>query len=811
MDKNTFAESIKSKYPEYANVDNTVLADKMLAKYPEYQSKVTVTEPKKSFLSKTKSLAGAIGGAIVKPFDDIGNTLLSNAGAAGQTLAEKARGVEPVQTYSEKVEQAGTGRRGQLSTILSGQRTRAADLSTVKGVRQTAGNAIEAGSTFLPVGKLAQGGKFLKSAVKVGAEGAKTGAVYGVGNELASDKEDITTGGVVANSATNAAFGGLAAFGLGVAGKTIAKTAGKAGELVTKTGDELKQDGIMSGLTRTKERLKTVNANIKKNSFSIKEADGTTRKISPMDTFTEYGWEPKVSLKGDISTEHILANIDDKLTSNSDLIDTTLIDNNRNISIEDFRKNIERSIKNDETLADQGLIESTLGKLDTYIKDLRNTYGNEVPLTRINNIRKVVNQKYNPDTTDLFRKVGDSAREIVYNATDDQAVRQLLTEQRKLIKAGDFATKLNGHKVEGGRLGNMFATGLGAVLGQAADIKPLGLPIGPIIGGGLLRGAQAVRQQMTFKSARGSIKKGLENVMGKNLTVIPERIRANTPEPVLRAVDNFGEYMNREGGPTKLDEVRQNFNEMPNKKGGFISSIREVTPPEINSKDLEAMSRETADFKNQNPYQPVDSNLTEAENYYKSKDSRPNPDYKKEIAEFIESQPKVLTYKQELAIRDDFSKNPMAVKDSAERARLREDVIGEFEPVDINTPVAFHWTDSKNAESLVKNGWNHKLTKVDSENPNQWWISASQYPESGGAYGDTLIALYPKKGQLYKVGPYETSSGWKESPKNKTLDIAGSNAGIETEILSPEKFEYRVIDPNTINKNFSGYQNLKRI
>ena len=35
-----FASRIKEKYPEYADVDNTVLANRIVEKYPEYKDKV---------------------------------------------------------------------------------------------------------------------------------------------------------------------------------------------------------------------------------------------------------------------------------------------------------------------------------------------------------------------------------------------------------------------------------------------------------------------------------------------------------------------------------------------------------------------------------------------------------------------------------------------------------------------------------------------------------------------------------------------------------------------------------------------------
>src|SRR5580698_6452477 len=42
-----FAEKIKAKYPDYANIDNKTLTQKILAKYPDYASRVSLDVPKK--------------------------------------------------------------------------------------------------------------------------------------------------------------------------------------------------------------------------------------------------------------------------------------------------------------------------------------------------------------------------------------------------------------------------------------------------------------------------------------------------------------------------------------------------------------------------------------------------------------------------------------------------------------------------------------------------------------------------------------------------------------------------------------------
>lgn len=45
MSSDQFAESVKAKYPQYKNIDNTTLTQKMIAKFPQYKSRVSMAAP----------------------------------------------------------------------------------------------------------------------------------------------------------------------------------------------------------------------------------------------------------------------------------------------------------------------------------------------------------------------------------------------------------------------------------------------------------------------------------------------------------------------------------------------------------------------------------------------------------------------------------------------------------------------------------------------------------------------------------------------------------------------------------------------
>lgn len=85
MDTNTFAEKIKTKYPEYNNLDNVTLTQKIVEKYPVYRSQITdFTEPNKVGTDTGNDIK-EIGTGIKENFQ-------KNQNAAKQTVADYKAG-----------------------------------------------------------------------------------------------------------------------------------------------------------------------------------------------------------------------------------------------------------------------------------------------------------------------------------------------------------------------------------------------------------------------------------------------------------------------------------------------------------------------------------------------------------------------------------------------------------------------------------------------------------------------------------------------------------------------------------------------
>lgn len=211
MTPQEFSKKIKEKYPEYQNVDDTVLAQKMVAKYPEYQSKVSfqatstapTLPPQKSFLQKAAGVTDAIfGGGKV-------GELIGNQAAKGNlgTFVQKALVGRDLSPAEEKLVGAGPK------------------------AKQVLGSAAQAALTFAPVGKIATGLKALAPVAKLGATGKVASNVVAGGT--AGYGYDVASG--FANKETNPfeiGAGTVIGGGLPLAGP-VAKLLGRgAGEVV---------------------------------------------------------------------------------------------------------------------------------------------------------------------------------------------------------------------------------------------------------------------------------------------------------------------------------------------------------------------------------------------------------------------------------------------------------------------------------------------------------------------------------------------------------------------------------------------------
>lgn len=122
-----------------------------------------------------------------------------------------------------------------------------------------------------------------------------------------------------------------------------------------------------------------------------------------------------------------------------------------------------------------------------------------IPVATIHDAKvdKYANINYlNPESAKIDKVIAKTLKEIVENNTQSVDVKSINAELSKYYSMQKLLETLNGKKVEGGRLGKLFAQSVGAIVGNS-----VGGPLGAIAGaelGGFVKG-----QKMSRKFGKG--------------------------------------------------------------------------------------------------------------------------------------------------------------------------------------------------------------------------------------------------------------------------------------------------------------------
>lgn len=442
----------------------------------------------------------------------------------------------------------GGGEQGIAQKLASDVQAGAQDMSQgnfVKGALKSGGRVAGdvAGAIFAPVGAALQATGINKLFDKAGSAIADSSlvnkitdipAVQNFATAHPNAGEDFSR---VLNLAMSGGGGNITAKGLkevAMLPKDIAVATPSAIKSVLPTKESIAQERqtkLNQGFAEQNVRLKSAGKSFNENTKTY--TDPTTKNkvtVTPIDTFAEYNIAPVVekgTIKmGDWKTgEGELGKIKNAVDTIDTQVDSILTDSQKLHPIDQLEQHTIAKIRNNPDLMAGGKVNSTVTKLKNVFDDYRASYGEELTTTQINEIRKVMNRDWNPDTVDASRAVGDVAREIVYNTTPDLKVKELLRKEGELLSAKKYAETINGTKVVGGRLGNMAMRTAGAIMGATIEKAPV---IGPVIG--MIGGEYAARalQQTQFKSAWTELKSLLQSN-----SMVPSQSAKITPKTAI--------------------------------------------------------------------------------------------------------------------------------------------------------------------------------------------------------------------------------------------------------------------------------------
>lgn len=165
MDYNEFSEKIKTKYPEYKDIDNMELAQKMIAKYPEYQEQVSFNIEKPQEQAQQKNIDLTPSGIINNTSQAVADAILTPVEMI------KTKETNPVKAYNAVAKRNKEVNKEikKQTPVLSGARDLGLDLLGYSmlpvakggGIANFAKNAVVQGGVPMALESLKRGGNAL--------------------------------------------------------------------------------------------------------------------------------------------------------------------------------------------------------------------------------------------------------------------------------------------------------------------------------------------------------------------------------------------------------------------------------------------------------------------------------------------------------------------------------------------------------------------------------------------------------------------------------------------------------------------------
>lgn len=366
--------------------------------------------------------------------------------------------------------------------------------------KDVVGTGAEIGSYLAPTA-LGTGAKAVAASGKVvptlGAL-AKGGAVSGtLGSTGAALQEDRSAGQIIGAGLTGAALG----TGLSLVAPLAGKAAGKVGQKFSK---DARIQNIVDNNYRALTQLEDSNAALRKVVAKNKE-----RGIDPKRLLAESDYlVGAVDDTGTLRTMQeggAVSKAREFITPMEDVVTLNLQREGKTISLDDVRQqmidNVNASgIKGGDKINALRKIESEISGLA-----LDADANGHVPLSVVHDAKryKYANIDYlNPGSKNTDKIIARTLKDIVEKGTESVDVKKLNDELSSYYSMLSFLEKLDGKKVQGGKLGKYFAQTIGAIAGGQ-----VGGPIGSVVGaevGGRLRGAM---MKSTFSKASGKAPK----------------------------------------------------------------------------------------------------------------------------------------------------------------------------------------------------------------------------------------------------------------------------------------------------------------
>jgi len=458
-------------------IQNIEALEKQGASQVEVQGYIDSTSNKKPVAAlppkKEVGMLRSIGGSITKPFEKLSATALKfGGGAVAYGLDAVTPSKKTFSSFKDATEKVGTGfDKGAFSATkaFTGEQ-----IQPVSSVKDLAGTALEAASIAVPVVRApAFLGKIAKGAVgKAAVEGALTagasGFVGGTGRGLQEGRD-------IGNSLEQGLVEGAIAAPLGLALGGIGGAIVRAPKLATKAGrSEASTQAAKEGFSRDLDALFSSTKSLQASVSDLQKAQVPVKEIlSDFNIAKNIKVQNKTVVVDDAIIE-IQKNIDRASASKRELlpeIDKFVPPTQR----EEIRAlalaNIDKQLLD---LDQQDLIRRINNQIDAFPDSLSLV---DVDKTRAKAFNSARDAKGQQKSDSEYAAIENALRKILFDKTDNLPfdttgeIKGLNVYIRNNLKTMEFLDKkIRGQKVVGGRLGEYFARGIGAVAGSQGGV-----------------------------------------------------------------------------------------------------------------------------------------------------------------------------------------------------------------------------------------------------------------------------------------------------------------------------------------------------
>lgn len=240
---------------------------------------------------------------------------------------------------------------------------------------------------------------------------------------------------------------------------------------------------------------------------------------------------------GHINTQNAMAELNDFIKPQESVISENLAIEGKKISLDKVRAKLTRAI--DNSGLEMGSLTRSLKEVDDDLAGLarRADADGNIAIAKLHEAKvdKYSNINYmNPESKKAGKVIAKALKELVEENTDSVNVKELNRELAAHYSVLDLLEKLQGKKVEGGKLGKYFAQTVGAIAGS--HFGPLGSIAGAEIAG-RVKGS-ALSRKLNGKTGKvmeqsEAMKKALANIDGYRNSIANKAVdEATTSIPV---------------------------------------------------------------------------------------------------------------------------------------------------------------------------------------------------------------------------------------------------------------------------------------